>query len=194
MSKKQYTDVTEMVRDIHPDDKFSEELSSRIKSRKIIKQLLVLRAKEGLSQKDVAERMQCTQSKLSKLENGSDDTLRLGDLKKYGKAVNREFFIDIVPDNLCATDKVKAHVFEIRKLMGDLVNIASDASDESISQGVANFANELMLNTIMTLKVTAQSLPRKEDGTPYFDIKFSSPNESADTSDSSDEESELISQ
>ena len=83
MAKKQYKTVVEMARHVARDKAFSDKLQKRIAERKVVKQLVALRSAKGLSQADIAKAMGCTQSRISKLESGVDNDLRLGDLENY---------------------------------------------------------------------------------------------------------------
>lgn len=81
--QKQYASVGEMLGDLPLDDSLHEEVDARIKSRQMIKHLIALRVSHDLSQKDIADRLGCSQSRISKLENGVDDGLRVGDVRDY---------------------------------------------------------------------------------------------------------------
>src|ERR1700726_538855 len=86
---RQYDDVVAMVQDLLGES-FAEELRDGIARRRLVKRLFVLRSAQGLSQSDIAEKMGCTQSRISKLESGSDADLRLGDLQTYADALGFE--------------------------------------------------------------------------------------------------------
>jgi transcriptional regulator with XRE-family HTH domain len=81
-----YQSVSQMVRETC-DGAFADEFDRRLRARTIVKELMVLRARRGLSQADVAEKMGCTQSRISKLESSEDSSLTLGDLARYASAV-----------------------------------------------------------------------------------------------------------
>lgn len=82
---KSYRSVSEMVHDTDPEvaDAFDEHLAER----RIIKQLVVHRVVKGLSQKDIAQRMRCTQSRISKLESSTDGELSIDEIRSYAAAV-----------------------------------------------------------------------------------------------------------
>ena len=85
--KAEYTSVAEMVRSVSDDPQFADEFDRRVNSRRLVKHLFALRSAEGLSQKDIADRIGCSQSRISKLESGNDDDLRLADLAAYLRAL-----------------------------------------------------------------------------------------------------------
>ncbi len=168
MAKKQYASVSQLIRDIAPTDEFRDEFEARIKSRTVIKRLLAMRAVRGLSQEDVAQRMDCSQSRISKLENGKDADARLGDLQAYADAVGCDLSAWPVPRDMKPTDKVKRHAFAIKKHMDDMAKLAK--SDENIAEGVGRFFYSLFVNFTLMIGDSAKNLPRRPDDLPYFDI------------------------
>ncbi|HEV3386319.1 MAG TPA: helix-turn-helix transcriptional regulator [Gemmata sp.] len=90
--------VTKMVRDLLPDDPdFVKEFESRIIGRELVKALTIVRCKAGITQQQLAEKMGCGQSKLSKLESGFDADLRFGDVLAYLKAIGFSLKLTILP-------------------------------------------------------------------------------------------------
>ena len=170
MAKKQYKTVSELVHDIAPDDEFRAAFDARIADRALIKELLALRAARGLSQKDIAESIGCSQSRISKLENAKDADARLGDLRAYAAAVGCDLPAWPVSRDMKPTDKVKCHAFAIKKHMDDLAALAK--SDEKITEGVARFFYDLFVNFTLMLGDSAKRLPRRSDDSPYFDLQL----------------------
>src|SRR5271157_2696196 len=84
---KTYSSVTELVRETAQDKQFAESLEARIKGRQIVKDLAIRRALRGLSQKDIAAKLSCSQGRVSKLEASPDVELRMGDLAAYANAL-----------------------------------------------------------------------------------------------------------
>jgi transcriptional regulator len=95
MAQKRFTSVSEMVREISEDRSFVEGFERRMRDRRIIKALLVLRVVRGWNQKDIADRLGCTQSRISKLESSADGDLRLADLRDYASALGQSVEIQI---------------------------------------------------------------------------------------------------
>ena len=168
--QKQYENVSEMLRDLAPDDAFRTEFDERVAGRRLVKQLVVLRTVQGLSQQDVASAIGCTQSRISKLEGATDASVRLGDLKAYAEAVGCELVAKPVPRDIPSTDKVKMHAFAIKRHMDDLAQLAK--SDAEIAKGVAGFFHELFVNFTLMLGDSARRLPCRPGGHPYFDLQL----------------------
>lgn len=63
-------------------------------------------ATQGLSQKDVALKLGCTQSRISKLESMTDADLRIGDLSKYAEVLGLELRITFESTNRSTTTRL----------------------------------------------------------------------------------------
>ena len=79
------------VEDLHKAGIISAETALRVRAAgertKVITQLVCQRLSAGLSQKDVARRMNRTQSWVSKFEDRLDAELTLGDIQAYCQAI-----------------------------------------------------------------------------------------------------------
>ena len=73
MAGKKYASVSDMLADNAPTAEFREEFEAQVAKRRVIKHLIALRIANGMSQKDIADRVECSQSCISKLEHGMDD-------------------------------------------------------------------------------------------------------------------------
>ena len=169
-NKKQYASVSELVRDLSEDRSFADEFERHVSQRRIVKDLFALRTTRGLSQKDIAEKLRCTQSRISKLENGNDDDLRLGDLRDYLDAIELSVNLVVTPKNDTAVNLVKHHAFCIREIMKRLTDLAQ--GDEKIAKGVADFHGEAFFNLVKMLGDSARQLPRRKDDRPYIQIEL----------------------
>jgi DNA-binding XRE family transcriptional regulator len=76
---------------------FQEAYESLELEYHLINQLLKARARAGLTQDAVAERMGTTKSAVSRLEAAGKHTPSLSTLKRYAKAVGCELQIKLVP-------------------------------------------------------------------------------------------------
>jgi transcriptional regulator with XRE-family HTH domain len=139
-----------------------------VAERRLIKELLILRAARGLSQGEVAAFVGCSQSRISKLENARDADVRFGDLQAYANAVGCDLVAQPVPREMEPTEKVKCHFAAIKKHMNDLAQLAG--SDDNIAKGVAAFFAECFANLIWMFSEAAKRLPLRSDSSPYFRI------------------------
>jgi transcriptional regulator with XRE-family HTH domain len=146
-----------MVRSLSGDRAFADEFSERLAGRQLIKALTVLRARAGLSQQELAERLGCTQSKVSKLESSDDADIRLGDLLAYTGAVRHEVRILLVPRGQRIVDEVRMHALIIQRLLDRIVRLAGD--DGAMTEGLAAFLEEAALNLTRVVRKAAAALP-----------------------------------
>lgn len=161
--KTTFASVAEMVRETTDDDAFTAAFEGRLRGRRIVKELMVLRAGRGLSQGDVASKLGCTQSRISKLESSADADIRLGDFARYASAVG--FRVDVVLESRETTsvERVKRLASRIKEELDHLAGLARD--DRRIAQGVASFFNEAFFDLVKILQGSAENLPRDaEDG------------------------------
>lgn len=149
-----YNSVTEMSRSL-TDEKFSKKVAEDIEQKKVAKLLFTLRCNAKLSQKEMADKIGCSQARISKLEKCDNDNIRIGDLKDYANALNLELNIGYSPQGRTAVDSIKYHAFKIREKVNYLESLAQ--KDQQISDGVANFFGEALNNIVnMFLKSCAK--------------------------------------
>ena len=99
INKKRYSSVTEMLRDTLDDQAFVADFEKHVAETRIAAKLFVLRNSRGLSEQDVAKKMGCRPSRVSKLEHGKDADLRLGDLFAYLAALEMDANIVVYHKN-----------------------------------------------------------------------------------------------
>lgn len=173
MSNKKYRSVAELVRDTFDDESLSSEFEERLRVRTVVKQLVALRAARGMSQSQVADRLGCSQSRVSKLEAGVDSDLRLSDLSGYCSAVGLRVGLVFADEDQSLVDQVKAHALKIHSLLRELATLAH--KDDHIAEGVAAFLNEAFFNLLQMLQDSANQMPASADGKPLIRIEMIDP-------------------
>jgi transcriptional regulator with XRE-family HTH domain len=165
--KKARTSISQMVRETSEDPTFKELFEDRLQSRRIIKDLMVQRAVHHLSQKEIAEKIGCTQSRISKLETISDADLRLGDLARYADALGLRVSIVLESKECTPVTRIKKFAFQIKHELDKLAAFA--ANDHLIAKGVSVFVGEAFFNLVKIIQDSAKKLPsRPENGSPYI--------------------------
>lgn len=154
--KKNHTSVAQMVRET-TDPSFAKSFEDRLHSRRIVKDLVVLRAGRNLSQAAVAEKMGCSQSRISKLEASEDSELTLGDLARYADAIGFRLGIVLEPRKTTSVGRVKKLAFQIKDELDRLAGLAR--GDEKIARGVVEFFNEAFFNLVRMLQDSAKQVP-----------------------------------
>lgn len=141
---KQYKNVNEMIKKLSSDKKFIEEASKEIKNKKIAKFLFTLRCRHNLTQKELADKIGCTQSRISKVENSYDKDISIKDLEDYGKALNLQLEIGYRSKNVNRANLIKYHAFRIKELLNELAELAG--KDEAMNISVFKFCDEFGFN------------------------------------------------
>lgn len=85
---KRYQSVSDVVRELTNDKDFQEEFDHQIASKALSKMLFALRCNKGISQAEIAEKINCNQSRISKIENSELDEIKVSDLVEYAKALD----------------------------------------------------------------------------------------------------------
>jgi predicted XRE-type DNA-binding protein len=168
----QHNSVSEMVQALSDDQTFADEFAKRVSDRQLIKVLTVLRTQAGLSQKELAAKLNCTQSKVSKLESGCDADLGFGDVIDYTQAVEHEMRIFLVPKGQRIVDDVKMHAFIIKRLLDRLVQMVGH--DGVMIKAAADFLGETAFNLTRYVQSSAAGLPALPEG-PAHPLQVEAP-------------------
>ena len=160
MSQGSRVSGTDLLRMATDNVELIEKTKKRISERELMRQLIILRIKSDLSQGDVAEKMGCSQSKISKMESGRDEDLRLGDLDAYLNAIGFQVRLFITPKPHKFVDDIKCHALQIRRLMHKLCELARQDGD--IANGVSQFiCHEAPYNLLRMVVDAAKALPQE---------------------------------
>ena len=172
MTSKVCNSVDEVINNITNDTKFKDKVRKQIQDRQFVRMLTSMRVSKNLSQADIAREMGCDQPKVSKLENGFDDDLRLGDLRAYMKAMSSSATFIVCDKDIeeqKVFDRMKFHAFGIRNCLQRMGELAK--KDDSIAAGVARSFTEGFMEIARHFSEHAKQLPpRPEDGKPYISI------------------------
>jgi predicted XRE-type DNA-binding protein len=157
---KKYKSVAELLPDISDDKEFNASVEKEINTKKISKMLFAMRCQAGLNQEQVAEKMHCTQGKVSKLENSYDTDISIGDLLNYCSAVNMRIELAFLDREFGIVDNVKCHLFRLKSLLDKLIEMSK--GDETMERGVENFTLETIFNAnLQLLKCLEKVKPKK---------------------------------
>lgn len=169
--KRTASSVSEMIRSVSDDSTFVDEFQQHIANRRIVHFLFGLRSARGMSQRQIAEKLGCSQSRISKLENSEDGDVRLGDLDQYAEALGLDVTLVLAKQRRTPVDEVKYHAFCIKRLLDHLCSLAKD--DDAIAKAVAQFHGEAFFNLVRILQESAGKLPPGPDGkSRYIEIEF----------------------
>jgi transcriptional regulator with XRE-family HTH domain len=183
---KLYSSVPEMVRDLSEDKEQGERAADRLERRNIINDLIGARIARGLSQNQMAERMGCTQSKVSKFENGKDDDLRIGDFHKYTDALGLEMTICLSKKGRTMADRARSQVTATCRLIERLAQWVKH-EDDAIAHGaevaLINTAEDIcktLLGAINQITRSVRNTPADDHEYPQISIESERPDHEPD--------------
>lgn len=174
---KHYQSVSEMVGAVIDDKAFKQEFEREVADRSLAGTLFAMRCRNGITQADMARRLGCTQSRLSKLEHSGMDGIRMSDLVAYAKALDLNLSISF-HKSMTAVECVKFHALQIKKHLDHLARLAH--RDDEIFAGVKTFYAEYILNVLRLFKDSVQRLPKVVEAKPPR-VEICAPTEDEET-------------
>lgn len=141
---KSFKSVDDVLKDITKDfPDLADGIQKADHETKLVRSLIAMRAASGLTQAELAAKMNSTQSRISKLEHGTDDNITIGELKSYARATG--FCLSMNFFNASnASGMIKYHASAIREQLKHIVKIAGD--DKAIQKGVDILSLDLFFN------------------------------------------------
>lgn len=156
--KKSHISVREMLEDIGVDRDVIDTVED-VHRQKVSNALAKIRLSSGLTQKEMAELLKCTQGRISKLETGKDDDLRLRDLSDYAQAAHVSLSVTIGPQN-CA-EAIKHHLFTVKQHIDQLVTL-DNGKDVALSHGIQRFLDQILWNVAKLIGSSKQALKKAD--------------------------------
>jgi transcriptional regulator with XRE-family HTH domain len=154
---KRYRTVSEMLEDTGTSQEVLDSVTE-VESQELVPILTGMRVAKGLTQKQLAELMGCTQGRISKLEQSRDLDLRISDVVNYVSAVKDAVWFTIGPKTLA--EHIKLHVSALRQSLEELVALSGD--DPSINQAINRFLDEILVETGQRLESAKEAIAKKQ--------------------------------
>src|SRR3972149_9838913 len=171
MANKRYKSVSELIEDTFDDDpQFVDDLKTQMSRRQVVRGLATLRNSKNITQEEIAEKMNCAQSRVSKIENGLDDDLRLSDILAYLKVLNYNAEISLLPSDMTVVGEIKYYARQMNKAFDKLTSLA--LKDDTIREGIAKFYNEALVNLMAIVVSSANKLPKSKSPMPNIRLSF----------------------
>ncbi|HEX3019609.1 MAG TPA: helix-turn-helix transcriptional regulator [Chitinispirillaceae bacterium] len=153
--ERAYRSVTDMLKGLEVEKQFVEQVREEIEDRNLIRLLIALRCKAGITQKQLSEKMHCGQSRISKFENSKDRSLNLGEILDYAGALGLNLEIGLLPEMTIA-EKIKMHALQVKGLLEKLCKLSKD--DKEITNDVLQFHAETFSNFVQLVINSAKKL------------------------------------
>jgi len=161
---KRFASVRDLVKATAADAEQIREFDRRIKGAVIVNALIRTRAAAGLTQADVAEKMQRTQSAVSKLEHAADAELSLQDIASYLHATGGRLNLGIGKQPK-RVERIKELAICLKGELESLADLSSTGDDPSIRQSINGFFGEAWFNLFKILCDTTSKLPQEPEET-----------------------------
>ncbi len=94
LSGRTYRSVDEMLRG-HGYRRVADAVRQLSTKTRLIDQLILARVAAGLTQAQLASKLRCSQSRISKIEDSQDADLSLGDIHAYARIVGLKLQLDL---------------------------------------------------------------------------------------------------
>ena len=147
MEDLRFTSIGDAAAYLAGDEKVKQQVDEEICCSQLVNTLLQLRIEKGISQKELAKRIGCDPSKISRLEAGNDLQLRMGDVMQYLSALNVKMNMVFEDTSLPVAEQIKQHVFLIHEKLEELVKLAKQVDgDEFIINKIHVFCSEVLFN------------------------------------------------
>lgn len=119
-------------------------------------ELAVMRTAAGITQEKMAEKLDCTQSCISKLESGADDDVTLKQLRVYAETTGQWLALGVGrPPN--HVEAIKLNAKGIHDHLQALARIAHQGQD--LEAGIQRFYNEALVNILSIIAKCQGEMP-----------------------------------
>ena len=168
--------ISDLLKKVGVNKRIREHTEKEIQKRSLAKFLFALRCDHNLTQKQLAKKNNCTQSKISKLEAAYDNEITVQDLLNYAKGLNLQLEIGYRSKSVKIVDLIKYHAFRIKDYLETLAKLAKD--DESLTPPILKFHEEALFNIVRFIAESGSKLKiseKKSHSIPMEDIHITPP-------------------
>ena len=161
---KRFASVRDLVKATAANDDQIREFDRRIRGSALVNALVRSRAAACMTQADVAERMDRTQSAVSKLEHSTDAELSLQDIASYMHATGGRLNLGIgkQPNRV---ERIKELAICLEGELKSLADLSSNSDDRAIRQSINGFFGEAWFNFFKILCDATSRLPMEPEET-----------------------------
>jgi transcriptional regulator with XRE-family HTH domain len=129
------------------DENIKGQVQKELHRSKLVNALVQMRLHKKISQRQLADRMNCTPSKISRLEACDDDSIKIADVRDYVLGLNIGMAILFEDKDIPVAEQIKQHVFSIHEKLENLVKIAEGVDgDTEIITKINQFYGEVLMN------------------------------------------------
>jgi transcriptional regulator with XRE-family HTH domain len=152
-----YASVADLLKGEGMSGEVGRQVECLAAETRVVQQLVQLRARAGLTQSELAKKIGCTQSRISKVEASRDEDIPLGIIRDYVKATDsRISFVCGKPVN--HVEAVKAHAFSIKRHLESLADLAK--KHDELEPHIQGFFGEAFFNILGILSECQDQMPK----------------------------------
>ncbi len=126
------------------------------KECQLTSQLALMRTAAGITQEQMADKVGCTQSCISKLESGNDEDITLKQLRAYAEVTGQRIGVG-VGKPVSHVEAIKLHALGMRDHLQSLAKLAH--GDHELEAGIEKFFSEAFFNILDILALSQRELP-----------------------------------
>ncbi len=154
-----YKSVRDIAKGLTESPQVLKDFDAKQERTKLVRTLISMRVKASLTQSELAKKLTCTQSKISKLESSEDSNISVQDIINYSVATSFNVSLEFGrPSTL--VEKVKNDAMSLKDSLDKLAEIAkSNEEDSKIVGNIQSFFAEATYNLGMILAETASKVP-----------------------------------
>lgn len=141
---KAYNNVMEMLDGLKATKDVKEKVECQVKGKTLSRYLYFLRCSNNLTQAEMAKKLKCSQSRISKIETAFDKDLTMGDILDYANVCNLDAEIGFRDKKVKKVDLIKYHAFRINEYLDELRELAKE--DDKLIDAVIDFHEEAEFN------------------------------------------------
>lgn len=155
---KRFASVRDLVKATAASDDQIRAFERRIRGATIVHALIRSRAAAGMTQSEVAERMERSQSAVSKLEHATDAELTLEDIAAYLHATGGRLSLAI-GKQANRVERIKELAVCLEAELKALADLSSKSDDRTLRQGIDGLFGEAWFNFFKILCDATCRLP-----------------------------------
>jgi len=160
MKIKSECKVENMAAELTGDRDIVRRMDECRKATEFVWSLTQMRIANGLNQRQMAEKMGVSKSKLSRIEACADADLNFGDIQKYVAALGMDMSIMFDSADIPAAKRIRQHVLAVHSLLERLCDISRQVgATDDISRKIKEFYGEVLLNFVLGVDESHSKLP-----------------------------------
>lgn len=139
---KAYNSTAEMLRALDVDGDAIDDIETALKKSNLARCLSALRSSRDIPQQRIADELGVTQSAVSKIEKGFDESLTVREIQAYAKVLG--FGVEIrFMRPMTLAERIRYHSARLSSLMHELIGKVK--GDKEIARGVNEVVDNLLL-------------------------------------------------